>query len=324
MSHTSELTIIIPTWNRKELLEKCLTSLEGQTVGCSVLIVDNGSSDSTGVMCANQFSHFGYLRLKSNYGFARAVNAGIRQTDTKYLALLNNDTEADANWVRSGLEAFERYPDFWFFASRMINYFQRGYLDSAGDCYGRTGLPVKRGFGEGSDAYPHPEPVLGASAGAAFYRRSLFEKIGLFDDGFFMYLEDVDLSLRAQLQGYRCLYLPDAIVFHMEAASDWGRPLAPAPSGLEPYYSKSRVFWITRNRWQLMITYQPLRNLPWLIYGWLKSFLFHLCKAGFTVSFLKGLLAGFRLSFRAAHKRRNLRRSRVISSREVCQILARC
>jgi GT2 family glycosyltransferase len=324
MSQRGELTVIIPTWNRSGLLEKCLTSLTRQTAHARVLVVDNGSTDETQGLCETKFSQFGYLKLERNFGFAKAVNAGIEETETEYVALLNNDTEADTQWVSSGLEAFERYPDYWFFASRMINYYQRGYLDSAGDCYTTTGLPLKRGFGEKKEAYPDPEPVLGASAGAAFYRMRLFQKVGLFDEGFSMYLEDVDLSLRAQLQGYRCLYLPEAVVFHMEAASDSVSPRRPTSSQPRPYYSKNRVFWITRNRWQLMITYQPFRHLPQLFYGWSKSFLFHLIKGGFALSFLKGLLAGILLSGRAARKRKRLKKTRVITNQELCQLLTRC
>jgi GT2 family glycosyltransferase len=324
MSQKGELTIIIPTWNRRELLQKCLTSLTRQTAKCSVLVVDNGSTDSTREMCESEFSQFDYLHLTSNQGFARAVNAGIRQTHTEFVALLNNDTEADSDWVKTGLEAFDRYPDYWFFASRMINYFQPRYLDSAGDCYKRTGLPLKRGFGQPVEEHQNPEAVLGASAGAAFYRKLLFQKIGFFDEDFFIYLEDVDLSLRAQLHGMDCLYLPDAIVFHIEAASDVDRTLDSGSSGPHPFYSENRVFWITRNRWQLMITYQPIRNLPWLLYGWSRSFLFHLFKGGFTTSFLKGLWAGIKLTFLALRKRRRLRDSRTITNQGLCQILNRC
>jgi GT2 family glycosyltransferase len=206
----------------------------------------------------------------------------------------------------------------------MVNHLHRDLLDSAGDCYDRKGLPTKRGHGLPIGTYPIPEPVLGASAGAAFYRRELFERIGLFDEGYAMYLEDVDLSLRAQLQGYPCMYLPNAIVFHIEAASDRERTELDPSTGGKPFYSKNRVFWITRNRWQLMVTYQPLRNLPWLFFGWSKSFLFHLLKAGFTISFMKGLIHGALLTLTALRKRHVLKRSRSISNREICRLLAKC
>ena len=324
MTKTAELTVIIPTWNRQKLLEACLRSLERQNTPCQVLVVDNGSTDSTSDMCSSRFSKFGYLRLKTNQGFARAVNAGIRHTDTRFLALLNNDTEAHPDWVGAGLKGFSHYPDYSFFASRMVNHFHRDLLDSAGDCYDQRGLATKRGHGCPVDSFTTPEPVLGASAGAAFYRRDLFEKIGLFDEGYLMYLEDVDLSLRAQFQGHGCMYLPDAIVYHIEAASAAYRVTHDRSADPKPYYSSNRVFWITRNRWQLMLTYQPLRHLPWLFFGWSKSFLFHLLKAGFTVSFLKGLIAGALLSLTALRKRIALKKTRSITHREICRLMPKC
>lgn len=342
------ITVIIPTWNQRDLLRTCLRSLQAQTAACRVLVVDNGSSDGTVEMVTHDFSGFDLLRLEANLGFAQAVNKGIRQSTTEFVALLNNDTEADPRWIETGARAFHEYRDYSFFASRLIDYLQRDRLDSAGDCYSRAGLPYKRGLGEPIDRYSKPEPVLGASAGAAFYRRSIFEEIGLFDEDFFMYLEDVDFSLRAQRAGHRCLYLPDAIVYHIEAASDpdreaeipetaisgraTGSPLQTPECRGEPvarplpavFYSNTRVYWITRNRWQLMVTYQPLRHLPWLAYGWARSTLFHLLKAGHFGAFLKGLAAGISSTPRALKKRIALRQNQVISTRQLCQLMRRC
>ena len=324
------LTVIVPTWNQKELLRNCLNSLKRQTVSCTVLIVDNGSADSTAEMVRSGFAHFHYLNLGHNHGFAQAVNIGIQRSTTEFIALLNNDAEADRLWVEAGLRAFRKYPDYWFFASRIVNYLYRDRLDSAGDCYNCVGLPYKRGSGEPIQRFSEPQPVLGASAGAAFYRRALFDEIGFFDEDFFIYLEDVDLSLRAQLAGRPCLYFPEAVVNHLEAASDPDRPAsgfpnAPSHTGSElAYYSSTRVYWITRNRWQLMIAYQPVRHLPWLIYGWSRSVFFHLFKAGFFAAFLRGLAAGILQTPRALKKRMAMRRKRVISSGHLCQLIRKC
>jgi GT2 family glycosyltransferase len=286
-----------------------------------VLVVDNGSTDSTPTLMTEEFSDCGYLRLPANAGFAAAVNAGIRQSESEYLALLNNDTEVDSRWIEVGLAAFERHEEAGFFASRIVNYYRRDLLDSAGDCYSRTGLPYKRGVGQPADAYPVLEPVLGASAGAAFYRREVFRRAGLFDEGFYLYLEDVDLSLRARMAGFGGLYLPDAVVFHIEAASDPGRASGgPTEDGSAPYYSDTRVYWITRNRWQLMIRYQPVRHLPWLAYGWCRSLLFHALKQGHFGAFLRGLGAGLGTTRYNLRMRRGLRRRSVVSERELCRM----
>ena len=327
-----QLTVVIPSWNRCELLRNCLNSLKHQTTPCRVLVVDNGSTDATVEMLKTEFPEVDCLRLHRNLGFSRAVNEGIRRCRTEYVGLLNNDTEADRRWVEVGVRAFREYPQYFFFASRMIRYFNRDRLDSAGDCYSRTGLPEKRGLGGVPDRFPENEPVLGASAGAAFYRRALFDEIGLFDEDYFLYLEDVELSLRAQLAGRPCLYLAAATVYHIEAASDPGRcgggEVALADLARDArsatFYSSRRVYWITRNRWQLMMTYQPFRHLPWLIYGWSRSGLFHTLKAGFVGAFLKGILAGLAMTPKALRKRVRMRRLRTISVAQLCRLMAAC
>ena len=385
------LTVIIPTWNRARLLEQCLSSLARQRVTCPVLVVDNGSTDSTREMLEARFPEVEVLALEENQGFARAVNRGILHSKSEYVALLNNDTEVDPGWVEAGLAAFDQNPGYWFLASRMMDFRRRSTIDSAGDGYDRTGMPYKRGRGDPSHRHFERRPVLGASAGAAFYRRELFLRIGLFDEQYYMYLEDVDLSLRAQLTGHPCLYVPEAAVYHIEAASDASRkvlveeltgtgkelphrprsgeilrekgglgteafqsavpirrrrggqecppsegaprvqgakkngtagPVEPAP--LPTPYSPVRVYWITRNRWQLMVTYQPGRNLIWVAYGWARSTLFHALKAGYLGSFLRGLGAGMARTPQALAKRFRLRRIRVLSGREICRLMSGC
>ena len=152
-------------------------------------MVDNGSTDSTREMLET-LSGVEVLALEENQGFARAVNRGILHCSSDFVALLNNDTEVDPGWVEAGLAAFDRNPSYWFLASRMMDYRQRNRIDSAGDGYDRTGMPFKRGRGDPCELHSRSRPVLGASAGAAFYRRELFRRIGLFDEKYYMYLED--------------------------------------------------------------------------------------------------------------------------------------
>jgi GT2 family glycosyltransferase len=309
-----EISVVIPTWNRSDLLKSCLASLRRQTVRHRVLVVDNGSTDDTEQLVGSEFPECRYLRLPANLGFARAVNIGIRHAETRLVALLNNDTEADELWIEKASEAARENPEYSFFASRMVNYFQRNLLDSAGDIYLRTGLPLKRGSGLPAGSFPQAAPVLGASAGAAIYRREMFDRIGFLDEDYHMYLEDVEFSLRAQLEGFRCLYVPEAIVYHIEAASDPDR--GRDREGV--FYSDRRVYWITRNRWQLMVTYQPLRHVPWLAFGWTKSLFFHLLKAGHTKAFLKGVAAGVRMTPIAARKRLSRRGNRTLALHRLC------
>ena len=319
------LTVIIPTWNGCPLLQRCLQSLRLQTAHHRTLVVDNGSTDETAVMLGEHFPDVELLRLDRNLGFAAAVNRGLERTDTPFVALLNNDTEVDPDWVREGLAAFDHHSEPLIVASLILNFFARDIVDSAGDCYGVTGMAIKRGNGEPAVGYQTSRPVLGASAGAAFYRRELFDLIGFFDEDFFMYLEDVDLSLRAQLAGFGCRFASAARVYHVEAASDPDRTRTREDSaGPEPFYSRSRVYWITRNRWLLMATYQPWRSAPWLVYGWIRSFFFHLLKAGYWLSFLQGLTAGLLATPQALFKRRRLRSQRRLTTGELWQLLRKC
>ncbi len=306
MNQAPRITVIIPTWNRSDLLRDCLESLRRQTVPCRILVVDNGSVDSTPSLMSSCFPDLEYLRLPANEGFARAVNRGIEKVDTEFVALLNNDTETEPTWLECGLAVFDQHPACGIVASRILNYWQRDRLDSAGDRYLPSGMALKRGNGASSSSFPRLEPVLGASAGAASYRRQVFDRAGLFDERFYMYLEDVDLSLRARLAGFDCLYAPDAVVYHMEAASDPARQVDRVNL---VFYSDSRVYWITRNRWLLMLSYQPWRHLPWLAAGWVRSLLFHLLRAGHASAFLRGLAAGIAASGHALKKRRILRQA---------------
>ncbi len=325
-----ELTVIIPTWNGLDLLRHCLFSLRRQTKPALILVVDNGSTDGTSDFLRGEYPEVECLPQPENLGFARAVNRGIEICQTRYLALLNNDTEVEPDWVEQGLEAFAEHPDVDFFASRMLDFRLRHRLDSAGDCYDRFGMPYKRGYGELADRFMEVESVLGASAGAAFYRRSLFDRVGLFEERFYMYLEDVELSLRSQLFGHRCLFLPRARVYHREAASDLDRqepndiPEDRRQGVLTPVYTSNRVYWITRNRWLLMWLYQPFRHLPYLVFGWFRSLAFHFLKGGFRWAFLRGLWAGLGSTPWAIGRRRQLRKIQRISDKDLCSLLRKC
>ncbi len=306
----AELTVIVPTWNRRDLLRRCLDALSRQTAAVNILVVDDASTDDTSSLVREAYPQVTLLSLERNLGFAAAANRGLELVSSPYAALLNNDAEPAERWAEAGLKALqEASPDFGFFASRMLQADHPQRLDGAGDLYSRTGLPTKRGWGEAADRYAVLEEVMGASAGAAFYRMEMLRRIGFFDEDFVMYLEDVELSLRARVYGYRCAYLPEAVVYHREAASDPERKASASGGPPQAFYSARRVYWITRNRWILMVMYQPWRHLPWLWWGWSKSFLFHVFKAGHSRAFVRGIGAGCRATPLALRKRRRLQRA---------------
>jgi GT2 family glycosyltransferase len=194
------------------------------------------------------------VELGENRGFAAAVNAGVEASDTEFVVLLNNDTEQDEPWLGALVRAADAHPDAGLFASKLVDFHDRRLLDGAGDALRLSGLPYRLGHGERDRGqFDSPAYVFSACAAAALYRRTLFEEIGLFDEDFFAYCEDGDMSFRAQLADYRCLYVPGAVVYHIGSASTGGKRSATA----------TRLG--TRNSLSLLVKNLPLSAVPHIL-----------------------------------------------------------
>ncbi len=217
----TRISLIIPNWNGAHHLVDCLDSLRDQCQAeVEVVVVDNASSDHSIELLETDYPWVRLIRLDENFGFSAAVNAGIRSTTAPLVVLLNNDTRVAPDWLEQLARGLENHPEASFAACKMLLFDPPHAIDSAGDRFSLlTGTGINIGAGEPADAYGEPAWVFGACAGAAIYRRSLFDDIGLFDEDFFLVFEDVDLDLRAQVAGHRCLYLPDAVVYHKRGAS---------------------------------------------------------------------------------------------------------
>ncbi len=215
------VTVVIPNWNGERFLSSCLGSLREQSFeDFETILVDNGSTDGSVAFVERNYPEVRVLPLGENRGFSAAVNAGIRASHAEYVALLNNDTETDPRWLEALVEAADGYPEAGFFASKLVDFDDRRILDGAGDVLRRSGLPYRLGHGEPDRGqYDEVTFVFGACAGAAMYKRSMLDDVGLFDEDFFANCEDGDLSFRAQLAGYRCLYVPGSVVYHMGSAT---------------------------------------------------------------------------------------------------------
>jgi GT2 family glycosyltransferase len=215
------VTVVVPNWNGARFLSTCLGSLRRQSFeGFETVLVDNGSTDASLAFAGRNFPEVTVLPLPENRGFSAAVNAGILASDAEYVALLNNDTEVDPDWLRALVEAADSCPEAGLFASKLVDFDDRRILDGAGDVLRRSGLPYRLGHGEvDRGQYDEETFVFGACAGGAMYRRSMLDEVGLFDEDFFANCEDGDLSFRAQLAGYRCLYVPGSVVYHMGSAT---------------------------------------------------------------------------------------------------------
>lgn len=215
------ISVIVLNWNGAHLLPACLDSLRAQTVPLLELIVpDNGSTDGSRELLATQYPEAQVIPLGSNLGFSRAVNAGIKASRGDAILLLNNDTELAPCCLAELLSAMQTDETVGMCAPKMVYADDPTLINSAGHACGPDGVVVDigRGWPDGP-WFEQPREVLGACAGAALYRRAMLEEIGLFDESFFISFEDADLNWRAQLAGWRCRYVPTAVVKHREGVS---------------------------------------------------------------------------------------------------------
>lgn len=286
------IAIIIPNYNGARYLAPCLESLTCQdpaTPPTEILVVDNGSADDSIEQARALYPDARYICLPENTGFCHAVNLGIRETDAPYVILLNNDTVADSRFVLElyrAITADDNAKRPVFAASALMRMWDNPELvDTAGDRFNALGWAYSRGKGRPAADYMRPRDVFSACAGAAIYRRDILERIGLFDELHFAYLEDVDLGYRAQIHGYRNIYAPAASVIHYGSASTGSR------------YNERKTALVPANNvyliWKNMPLLQLVWNLPLLLLGFLAKFTFFCChKMGRL--YLKGLGRGLR------------------------------
>ncbi len=300
--------VIIPNYNGSRYLRSCLESLRSQTYrDFQVVVVDDGSQDGSVGLIKMEFPEVKVIGLKKNSGFSAAVNAGIRETGGKLVALLNNDVEADPGWLEALVSAADQHPWADFFACKMLNFSKREILDGAGDAYLRFGGAHRIGYGElDQGQYDEPREVLGACAGAALYRRTLFDSVGLFDEDFFAFLEDVDLSLRAQWAGSRCLYVPSARVYHVGGGT--AAPRSPLSERLA-----------AQNRWNVAVKNLPARLLMTSLALMFLAEFYRMARSvqrGRGAPYFRGVLSALRLVPLMVTKRRHVLKGARISPKE--------
>ena len=199
----------------------CLDSLsQSDFKSYEVIVVDNGSVDGSRQMIEEKYPWVRLVKNKSNMGFAIACNQGIKMARGDYISLLNNDIEVNPDWLAELYKGIERHPECGMGTSKMMFLHDRESFYSAGDLFHAWSAGGGRGQGEKDfGQFDREEYVFGACAGAGIYRRDMIKRIGLFDEDFFIFAEDVDLNLRAQLRGYKTVYLPKAKVYHIGTAT---------------------------------------------------------------------------------------------------------
>jgi len=234
----------VPNWNGESLVKVCLGSLLYQSRGgAEVIFVDNGSTDRSVSYVKNLFPSVKVIELSENRGFTGSNTAGLQIASGDFIALINNDAYAERQWLENLLEPMFDDPRIGICASKiLLNGTER--VDSIGVGLTTAGVGFNRETGKIGRLFNHPEFFFGACGAAVLYRRRMLEEIGFLDDDFFLYDEDTDLSFRAQLAGWKCVYVPSAVVYHKGNATA-GR------------LSDTHVYYHTRN-----LEFVWLKNTP--------------------------------------------------------------
>lgn len=298
--------VVVPNWNGKDELSACLDSLLAQTEPATIIVVENGSADGSLELLQNKYPQVELVINTKNLGFAGGVNRGIKKAvelGSVYVALFNNDAVANAKWLAELVKCLDDSPAVGIATCKFLSA-DGSHLDSTGDYYTVWGLPYPGGRGEtDTTKYDGQTNIFAASGGASLYRVSMLQEIGLFDEDFFAYYEDVDISFRAQLAGWKVIYVPAAIAFHSTGTTS-GRI-----KGFTTYHT-------VKNLPLLLWKNVPLHILPhvWvrLVIAW-SMFVGRALSRGHIWPVLKGCFWGIVLWPKKLIERRHIQKTRKVS-----------
>jgi GT2 family glycosyltransferase len=218
---SADVAVVIVNYNSGPHLRMCLQALGRQTRSPRrVIVVDNASTDDSLTGASASYANVEILHAGRNLGFAGGNNLAIRSLDNcRYVALVNADAYVEPDWLERLLDAAMLRPDCDFFSCRLLSATDPTRLDGTGDVYHVSGRAWRRDWGQPATASSSSTPTLGACAAAALYKREALIAIDCFDEDYFCFYEDVDLSFRLQLTGHRGLYVAEAIARHVGSAS---------------------------------------------------------------------------------------------------------
>lgn len=305
------VSVVIPNLNGMKWLPGCLEALQRQDfTDFEIIVIDNGSTDDSCAWLIANAPAVRIINMGYNAGFAAAVNTGIKATCSPFVALLNNDTEAAPGWLSTLLRILQNAaPSTSGVCGKMIMMEDRARIENAGDTLAWNGAAEKRGFGQSSSRFERPEEIFSPCAGGVLFRKSFLESIGLFDESFFAYLEDIDLGLRGRLLGYNYLYEPSAILAHQGHGSN-------IPSA---FY----VRLTSANRLRLFLKNIParliLKHLPSILYGQFYFFFMQRRPIAFFMGYLD-----VALDWRSIRKKRaQILAQTKLDARQIDQLLLR-
>ena len=281
-----KVSVVTPNYNGEKFLKTFFDSLN-QDYECigELIIVDNGSDDGSKELINSYQFNFPICLIENseNLGFAPAVNHGIRKAKYGYVFSLNNDTEIKKGSIKALAELISSDENIFSVQAKMLQYDNKEFIDDVGDEYNLLAWTKKTGENHKSTEFNNVCEIFSSCAGAALYNKSILEKIGLFDDNFFAYMEDVDLAIRARINGYVNLLCPQAIVYHIGSATSGSR------------YNEFKVRLAARNN--VWVVYKnlpiPLKilNFIFLFLGFFIKYIFFL-KKGFGPIYLAGIKEG--------------------------------
>jgi GT2 family glycosyltransferase len=309
---TTNIAIIVLNWNGIQDTLKCIASLLDQTLPSTIIIIDNGSTDGSIEQIKSMYANVVLLEQEYNLGFAGGVNVGINfalENNYTHIALFNNDATADKDWLKNLLAIINE--NTIGIATGLLLNSTGERIDTTGEFYSKWGLSFPRNRGE-NRVFAHPDGlVFGASGGATLYRSEMLRDIGLFDEDFFAYYEDADISFRAQLAGWKVKYTSEAIAYHKQGA--------------------------TSKKIPGFTVYQTFKNLPLLFLKNVPSGLLLSVGIRFYLAYLlmyvntfrhktgwaatKGVFKAFALTFRALRQRHTIQHNKRVTTKYIKSIL---
>ena len=315
MNENIAVSFVIPTYNGRSFIDTCIQSIKEQTyTNYEIIVIDDASSDESVDYLRSTWHDIHVIQLQKNSGFCHAVNTGITSSSGKYVALINNDIELDPNWLESMIAAIQTQKNIFSISSKILNFHERDKIDDAGDIYTREGRAFKRGYGQHSTHYMDRGEVFSSSGAASLFDADILKNVGLFDESFTAYLDDVDIGFRARLMGYKNYYEPNAIAYHMGSMS----------------YRKKSIFMgslILKNSMAVIVKNIPSslfwRFFPWLITGHLKT-----VKYVFSISGFRGVFRGYGMFLKMLPAiliaRKDIQRTRAVSTDALKNMMYRC
>lgn len=269
---SKKVAIIIVNWNGEKFLKACLEAIRVQSYkNYDVYIVDNDSKDNSVDFIKKNYPETKLLQLDYNSGFTGGNNAGMREAlkdnDVEYIVLVNNDTIVGKDWLQELVNCVDYNKKYDMGSSAA--YFTDGNIQSVGlletkDLIGNKIGGLSVGYGESPDKYKEPFEVYAPSGVAALYTRRLIEEVGMFDEEFFCYAEDLDLGIRARQKGYRCMFNPKSKLVHLHSQSSGGV----ASNFKVRHLQRNRYFVVIKNFGIIDIFLFPFRE----VWGYYKLF----------------------------------------------------